>query len=136
MKYQLKRAEGRAGRSRSLAGWRPLSAALGLAAGDALALERLSDPAAVPLLLSVRILARGAPPQPPPRAPPRAELGEELAAAVAAGAAAGLLAPDAVMQGGGAGAAGAMAAAATGDAEAPDAPPQVSCRCADLYRCC
>ncbi|KAK9826437.1 hypothetical protein WJX81_005723 [Elliptochloris bilobata] len=62
MKYQLKRAESRAGRTRSLTGWRPLSAALGLAAGDVLAIERVSDPHALPLLLTVRVLARGAPP--------------------------------------------------------------------------
>ena len=62
MKYQLKRAESRSGRTRTLAGWRPLSAAMGLAAGDVLAIERISEPRALPLLLTVSVLARAVPP--------------------------------------------------------------------------
>lgn len=58
MKYQLKRSDSRAGRTRSLSGWRPLAAGLGLASGDVLALERVSDPPALPILLAVRVLSR------------------------------------------------------------------------------
>ena len=74
LKYQLKRAESRNGRTRSLTGWRPLSAAMGLAAGDVLAIERVSEPRALPLLLTVRVLARGLPPAAPVAA---AEAGAE-----------------------------------------------------------